>query len=82
MSYLKHVKQMPFFSFLDGHKLEVCLWKSKHLICEFDGKGRCDESGYFYGTLDSREPKFCARHFYQEIVSGNGKTNYKLVDET
>jgi hypothetical protein len=43
-----------------------------------DARGVCDPSGFFYGTSD--EPKFCARHFYLEVVSGDGETNYKLKD--
>lgn len=77
------VKDMPFYSELDG-KTDCAIWQSGEHICELkdDGRGVCDPSGLFYGTTDSREPKFCARHFYMDIVSGNGKTNYKLMTGT
>jgi hypothetical protein len=58
------------------------LWQSNENICEFqdDPPNACDPSGLFYGTTDSREPKFCARHFYQQVVAGDGESNYKLID--
>lgn len=79
---------LPYDSELDGDLTDCALWKAEnpddHITCEYNSDrdipnvGLCDNSGYFYGTSDSREPKFCARHFYQHVVSGDGKSNYKL----
>lgn len=74
-------------SLMDNDLTDCALWQSDENICElqdpaqqtqFDGMP-CDPSGYYYGTSDSRDPKFCAYHFYTEVVSGDGKTNNKLV---
>jgi len=84
---MKLIKLLPFKSVLDDQELPVALWKSKENLCEyhdpqavtqFDSVGECDNSGYYYGTADELEPKFCARHFYQLVVNGDGKSNYKL----
>lgn len=86
---MKYVKQLPFDSILDGDITDAALWSrdddDPESLCEFQSSqekdGKCDTSGLFYGTGDSREPKFCARHFYQHVVNGDGKTNYKLTDD-
>jgi hypothetical protein len=72
---------MPFTSLHDNIKLEVGLWRADQNQCELAGKTNCDDSGLYYGTLDQIEPKFCARHFYQEVISCEGTGVYKLVDE-
>jgi hypothetical protein len=76
---------MPFYSELDDSQTDCGLWESETNVCEFQGErgtvGACDTSGLYYGTTDSREPKFCARHFYQLVVSGDGTTNYRLIDD-
>ena len=79
---MKFLKDMPFYSELGGDKTDCALYQGNENICDLqdDSRGACDPSGMFYGTTDSREPKFCARHFYQEVVSGDGTTNYKLKD--
>jgi hypothetical protein len=80
---MKYIKDMPFYSVLGEDQTDCGLWQSDENICELkdDPPNVCDHSGLFYGTTDSREPKFCARHFYQHLVAGDGETNYKLVDE-
>lgn len=81
MNNLKFVKQMPFGSLHDNIKLKFGLWKAKQNQCEFVGKSNCDDNGLYFGTIDRMEPNFYARHFYQEVVSGNGIDMYKLIDE-
>ena len=82
MNNLAFIKRLPFESVLCDQAHEAALWESDHYVCEHaDGShGLCDPSGHYYGTPDVREPKFCARHFYQIVVSGDGKTNYMLRD--
>jgi hypothetical protein len=56
------------------------LWKSKENICELrgdNGLGVCDISGLFYGTTEAVDTKFCARHFYMEVL-----LEYQLEDIT
>lgn len=86
---MKYVKHLPFKSELDGVQTETALWKSEENACEMydpqqvtqiDGVGECDNSGLYYGTGSELEPKFCARHFYQIVVNGDGKINYKLTN--
>lgn len=83
------VKSLPYQSIMDGDALICALWKSAENICEYGSQnqpdpsntdGLCDTSGLYYGTDDILEPRFCARHFYQIVVSGDGKSNYALVD--
>jgi len=85
---MEYIKALPFNSLIDGDELTCGLWKSDENICEyndpqqatrFDGAGECDTSGLYYGTDNAIEPKFCARHFYQFVVDGDGKTNYTLT---
>lgn len=81
---MKFIKLLPFDSILDDDKLDCGLWQSKKNICEFQSDlkvQKCDTSGFYYGTTDELEPKFCARHFYQLVVSGDGKSNYTLKDK-
>ena len=78
---MKPIKLLPYTSVLDTEETLCQLWQSDNNVCEFQtdaAVGLCDTSGIYYGTDDSREPKFCARHFYQRVVSGNGITNYML----
>ena len=42
--------------------------------------GACDTTGISYGTTEETDPKVCARHFYQEVVHGDGRTNSMLRD--
>ncbi len=78
---MKYIKDLPFHSVLNDDELECGLWKAEENICEFKGDvlGVCDDSGYYYGTDSEYDPKFCARHFYQKVVIGDGLTNYGLV---
>ena len=73
---------LPYNTVINGDdELDVALWHSNRNICEMNTSqhtdGLCDTSGLYYGTSDSREPKFCARHFYQSNM-GDGVTNYRL----
>jgi hypothetical protein len=79
---MKYVRLLPFWSELDGEKFECVLWQADENICDVRelADSYCDTSGSFYGTGDEREPKFCARHFYQGIVDGDGFMNYRLVE--
>jgi hypothetical protein len=83
---MRYLKTLPFCSKLDDTVHEIAIYevelKDGENPCEFPGRdrGRCDTSGLVYGTEDPREPKFCARHFYRQVVSGDGSTNATLVD--
>lgn len=88
---MKFIKLLPFDSILDDDPIDCALWQSEDNLCEFQmhnpalaGQarvGNCDNSGFYYGTSDEDEPKFCAKHFYQQVVNGDGKSNYKLEDK-
>lgn len=77
---MKFIKKLPFESAYEkDDPIDCIVFESKENICEFndplnvtqfDSLGDCDNSGYYYGTSDEREPKFCARHFYQNVVNG------------
>lgn len=78
---MKLIKMLPFDSVMDQDTTDCALWTDNENLCEYQTDlkaGICDTSGMFYGTSDEREPKFCARHFYQLVVSGDGITNYGL----
>lgn len=79
---MQFIKALPVYSLLDDNVMDVGLWESAKNICEFatDPNEFCVEGNY-YGTTDEYEPKFCAKHFFGEVVSGDGKTNYKLITE-
>lgn len=77
---MKFIKTLPFESVIGDTVAPVGLFESEENICELIHHSGCDTSGRYYGTEDEREPKFCARHYYQEIVSGDGQSNYKLID--
>ncbi len=74
---MRYVKQMPLQSELDDQRLECGIWQSDANVCELqsDVAGACDTSGLYYGTNDERETKFCARHFYRVVVSGDGESS-------
>lgn len=86
---MKYITKLPFESFGqdDDFGLDCVVYKSPKPVCEFttepEKMGLCDDSGHYYGTSDEREPKFCARHFYQNVV-GSKKQKYdggsRLVD--
>lgn len=84
---MKFIKLLPFVTVLDDPKdtLDCGLWQSGINECEMQGAKRgidnCDNSGFYYGTSDSREPKFCARHFYQNVVNGVEGGSYILKDQ-
>jgi hypothetical protein len=82
---MKYTKEAPFSTVLDGDVIPTHLYRREEgelnpCDCQND-KESCDNSGIYYGTDDEREPKFCARHFFQVVASGNGKTNYKLIEK-
>ena len=77
-SILKHctlilfVKTLPFTAKYDGQTHEVALFQSdkNKNICEYhNDDSECDNSGHYYGTRDIHEPKWCAKHFYLNVVS-------------
>lgn len=79
---MKFIKVLPFYSELDNDFLDCGLWEEEYNICELQEDGKCLKNNTeFFGTTDSTEPKFCFRHFRLDVVSGDGKTNYKLVSK-
>ena len=79
---MKFIKTLPIYSELDGDFLDVGAWESEENICELQEDKRCLKNNIeYFGTTDSREPKFCFKHFIVDVVSGDGKTNYKLISE-
>ena len=74
----KRIKTLPMVSVLDDIEEPIALWHNDRNVCELNEDGTCSTGTRFYGTEDMREPKFCYRHFFTQIVSGDGKTNYKL----
>ncbi len=83
---MRLLKELPFACMLDGDRLACVIWQTEpdEPACECgDGElGACDTSGISYGTSSPHEPMFCARHFYQVAVAGDGVTNYTLVERT
>ena len=88
---MAYVAQLPFVSRLrsdhsptdEKPTFDVVIWQSATNICEQRefGFGRCDTGeGLYYGTSDSREPKFCPRHYY-EMHFGE-RASYQLLDQT
>ncbi len=85
---MQQIKTLPFRSQYESDDSFACvLWQSDTNICEFsfarmpeptDVVRACDPSGLFYGTCDAREPKFCARHFYLQVIAGTGT---HLIDD-
>lgn len=78
-SNLHFIKLLPFQSQIDDTISPIALWSCNSNACEFIEERNCDTSGIYYGTEEKIEPKFCARHFYQHVVSGDGKSNYTLI---
>jgi hypothetical protein len=80
---IKHFRDQPFVSVVEGQYDWPCVaWTGEDCVCELRGQGLgvCDTTGIFYGTDEGTDPKFCARHFYQEVVHGDGRSNYRLRD--
>jgi hypothetical protein len=75
---MKLIAHLPFVSVLDGDESSVCAWESNENVCEYD-LPECVVNGTYFGTDDSREPKFCQRHFFGDVTNGDGHGNYKLV---
>lgn len=79
---MKLLKVIPFFSKLDDDYLDIAIWESDENICDLvEPSRKCTNTTEYFGTSDSREPKFCPHHFFGQVVSGNGIDNYKLVHE-
>lgn len=51
--------------------LDVAIWHSDTNACEFHEEGCLTHHGIYFGTSDSREPKFCPLHYF-------GETGYVL----
>jgi hypothetical protein len=82
---MKFITTLPFVSVMEDQRLEVAIWRTEpgDPSCEYDHDqvGACDPSGISDGTDDPNAPRFCARHFYQRAVAGDGVDSYTLVDE-
>lgn len=89
---MKFLQVLPFISEMDGgeNNTDVAVYSSdKPEYCEFYYQGEpekkspnhtdCGSDSLFWGTSDEREPKFCTKHFFNNVVIGDGKSNYKLV---
>jgi len=78
---MKRIKQMPWVLELDGEEVHDCfLFEGDASDCEMAGKGGCGTSKCFLGTGDSREPKFCLRHYF-ELNGDDREGGYKIVFE-
>ena len=77
---MKKIQDLNIIAFLpedrDNSELDVAMWQSDSNICECQGDGghlECQtRDGIYFGTSDSREPKFCPAHFF-------GDTAYQLA---
>ncbi len=84
---MKLLMMQPFMTELNHELSDCAIWSSATHLCAFQDKvndptiGNCDQSHIYYGTSDSQDPKFCARHFYLLIASGDGETTYRLVND-
>lgn len=80
---MKFVSSLPWELEMEDHKLDAALFAvdESGYKCEFstdEGATRCHSAPFAIGTSDSREPKFCLKHYF-EINDGDGKGNYKIV---
>lgn len=75
---MKLITILSFVSTIDDSEFSVAAWESPKNICDIDDSS-CLVTGLYFGTDDSREPKFCPRHYFLDIVSGDGHSNYNLV---
>lgn len=74
------VALLPWVSTIEGEEhdptaavLDQAAWRCSRNVCDCAGDGWCDGTGFYYGTSDEGEPKFCARHFFSGI-------GYALID--
>jgi len=76
---MKLLKSLPIESMLDNQRLPVCLWECESKLdkCEFGCK--MNKGDLLFGTNNRVDCKFCSNCFFKKVVSGDGKTNYKLV---
>lgn len=81
---MRCITTLPFVSVMEGQCLDVAIWQPEpgEPCCEYTNTqlGACDTSGISYGTDDPHAPIFCARHFYQYAVAGDGVSAYALAD--
>jgi hypothetical protein len=66
---MKKVQDLKLTAFLPEDKenssLDTAMWYSNENLCERADEGGCiTKNGLYFGTQDSREPKFCPRHFF------------------
>lgn len=55
----------------EGEGLDCAMFHSPENICELQDTHDCiTDNGLYFGTSDSREPKFCPRHYF----TGTGYT--------
>ena len=83
---MRFLKLLPFVSVMEVQRLDVAIWQTEpgEASCAYTGDqlGACDTSAISYGTDDPHAPIFCARHFYQRAVAGDGVTTYALADRS
>jgi hypothetical protein len=71
VSNMRKIQDLDLIVYLpddpEGSALDSALWHDDENICELsdDNHQQCVvEFGFFFGTTDSREPKFCPAHFF------------------
>lgn len=75
-SHLHFVQQNKLELFIEGQeedtKIDSAMWYLDPKLsnqCELQAEGGCViDFGFYFGTSDSREPKFCPAHYF----TGNG----------
>lgn len=89
-SNIKHLAELPLVSYMDDNEFQVNVFSAETNICEMFEAPRPDDcsndaltasasqNGMFFGTDDSHEPKFCAKHYFGSVNDGDGKSNYAL----
>lgn len=60
----------------ENSEIDVAMWHSDENICalkddaavtQFDGTDCITKHGIYFGTSDSREPKFCPAHYFGDL---------------
>lgn len=77
---MKEVSVLPWELEIDNQRLDAVLYKVENgrYKCEFESEGKCSPQPFCIGTSDSREPKFCFEHYF-ENCEGDGITSYRIV---